>query len=86
MMYKVLFEKKAKKQFYSLNMEIQKRITKAIDEKLVKNPKSNLIPLSGTLAGLYKFRVGDYRLLCVKKDEELLVLVVTLKHRKNVYL
>ncbi len=84
-MYKIEFEKKAKKQFYKLSRDIQERLTKAIDEKLSINPKEHLIPLVGDMSGLYKFRVGDYRLLCTKKDDDFLILVVKVKHRKEVY-
>jgi mRNA interferase RelE/StbE len=52
---------------------------------LVTNPKLALIPLTGDKANLYKFRVGDYRLLCLRDDEKLHVLVIKVKHRKDVY-
>mgnify|MGYP003961978237 CR=1 FL=1 len=84
-MYKIEFEQRAKKQFYKLRREVQERLTKAIDEKLSINPKEYLIPLAGNKAGLYKFRVGDYRLLCSRDDEKLCVLVVKVKHRREVY-
>ena len=84
-MYKIIFEKKAKKQFYKLNRNVQKRLTKAIDEKLAVNPKEHLIPLSDDKAGFYKFRVGDYRLLCSREDDKLLILIVRVKHRKEAH-
>ena len=84
-MYKIEFEQRAKKQFYKLSREVQERLTKAIDEKLSINPKEYLIPLAGNKAGLYTFRVGDYRLLCSRDDEKLCVLVVKVKHRKDFY-
>ena len=62
-MYKIIFEKKARKQFFKLNREVQERITKAIDEKLAVNPEAYLICLVSDKSGLYKFRVGDYRIL-----------------------
>lgn len=79
------FLKKAQKQFDKLDSETQSRIKKAVYERLIVNPKIHLIPLSGDKSGLYKFRVGDYRLLCAKNDNELIVLVVKVKHRKEVY-
>jgi mRNA interferase RelE/StbE len=84
-MYKIEFEQRAKKQFYKLSREVQERLTKAIDEKLSVNPKEYLIPLAGNKAGFYKFRVGDYRILCSRDDEKLTVLVVKVKHRREVY-
>ena len=79
------FSKKAQKQFDSLDRQIQSRIKKAVIEKLIINPKEYLIPLSGNKAGFYKFKVGDYRLLCSRNDKKLHVLVVKVKHRKEVY-
>ena len=84
-MYKIIFEEKARKQFFKLNREVQERITKAIDEKLAVSPKAHLIRLVGDKSGLYKFRVGDYRLLCFKDEDRLTILMVKLKHRKDVY-
>jgi len=81
-MYKIIFEKKAEKQFFKLSRDVQERLTKAIDEKLAVNPKELLIPLSGDRVGFYKFRVGDYRLLCSKDDDKFIILIVKVKHRR----
>ena len=64
---------------------MQKRLKKAIDEKLSVNPRKYLIPLAGNQAGLYKFRAGYYWLLCSKDDEKLVILGVKVKHRREVY-
>ncbi len=85
MTWRVEFSKQAAKQFKMLDAAIQSRIKKAVLEKLIVNPKLALIPLTGDKAGFYKFRVGDYRLLCSRDDENLYVLVVKVKHRKDVY-
>ena len=79
------FSKKAEKQFKKLDDIIQSRIKRAVFERLVTNPKLVLIPLTGDKANLYKFRVGDYRLLCLRDDQKLHVLVIKVKHRKDVY-
>jgi mRNA interferase RelE/StbE len=41
--------------------------------------------LKADVAGLWRYRVGDYRTLCQIKDGELLALVVALTHRRNVH-
>jgi len=41
--------------------------------------------LKADLAGLWRYRVGDYRILCQIRDQELFVLVVAAGHRKDVY-
>ena len=84
-MYKILFEKHARKQFFKLSRDVQKRLTRAIDSKLAVDPRAHLIPLRGDRAGLFKFRVGAYRLLCSLDDDRLYVVVVKVKHRKVVY-
>jgi mRNA interferase RelE/StbE len=41
--------------------------------------------LSGPLIGLWRYRVGDYRLICRIEDGRCLVLVLTIGHRREVY-
>ncbi|ROO30830.1 type II toxin-antitoxin system RelE family toxin [Salinisphaera japonica] len=42
-------------------------------------------PLKGELAGLWRYRVGDYRIICEIREETLIVLVVRIGHRRAVY-
>ncbi|WP_256478099.1 type II toxin-antitoxin system RelE/ParE family toxin [Bartonella sp. B1099] len=42
-------------------------------------------PLRDQLSGLWRYRVGDYRILCDLYDKELVVLVLAVRHRKNIY-
>ena len=79
------FSQQAEKQFKKLDAVVQSRIKKAVLERLVVNPKLALIPLTGDRSGFYKFRVGNYRLLCSKDNKKLYVLVVKVMHRKEVY-
>lgn len=41
--------------------------------------------LSGNKAGFWRYRVGDYRIICDIEDEELVILVVEVNHRSKVY-
>ncbi|KKN88583.1 hypothetical protein LCGC14_0246940 [marine sediment metagenome] len=41
--------------------------------------------LSGPLGGLWRYRVGDYRLVCEIRDDVLQVLVLKIAHRRDVY-
>ncbi|MFA5920245.1 MAG: type II toxin-antitoxin system RelE/ParE family toxin [Methylococcaceae bacterium] len=41
--------------------------------------------LQGQYAGYWRYRVGDYRLICHLENEELIILVVEIGHRKDVY-
>jgi mRNA interferase RelE/StbE len=83
--WKIEFTKQSQKKFNSLDSSVKLRIKKYILEKLIINPKLYLIPLLGDKSGFYKFRVGDYRLLCVREDLKYIITVVKVKHRKEVY-
>lgn len=82
----VVFSDKAEKQFLKLDNTIQKQIKKFILklEKL-EDPRSEGKMLVGNLIGFWRYRVGDYRLLCRIIDEELVITVVEVGHRKDVY-
>ena len=82
-MWKVEFSEKAAKQFAKLPRNIQQSIVKAIDEKLLVDPDFYLSRLSGHMGSFYRFRVGNYRLLCLKRDQEIAIIAVV--HRKNIY-
>lgn len=85
MTWQILFTKKAQKQIKDLDGSVKSRIKKAILDKLLKNPLLHLEPLVGNLGGFYKFRVGDYRLICTKEEQKLIVVVVEISHRRQVY-
>lgn len=82
---KIIFSKRAQKELEKLDRSTQKRIDAAVQEKLEKDPERHLISLTGSFHNLYKFRVGDYRLICRKEEEKLVVLVLTVQHRSEVY-
>jgi len=85
MSWKIIFTKKAQKQINNLDKSVQSRIKKAILEKLMINPDLFIEPLTGDFTGYYKFRIGDYRLICSKENEELTIIIIELGHRSEVY-
>ena len=82
-MYKIIFEKKAFDFFKKLDKPIQERIGRKIQE-LSNDPQVG-IPLVGNLTGLWKLRIGDYRAIYQIINGELIVLVLKIGHRKNIY-
>jgi mRNA interferase RelE/StbE len=82
-MYKIIFDNSAADFFRKLDNTEKKRIGKKI-ESLKENPHAG-IPLTGNLAGLWKLRIGDYRAVYQVKNNELIILILKLGHRKNVY-
>lgn len=51
----------------------------------LENPRSKGKALTGNLTGLWRYRVGDYRIICVIEDYKLVVLVIDIDHRENIY-
>lgn len=87
MVWNVQFSDDASKAFDRLDRVTQKRIVTFLRTRLVpsENPRTLAKPLQGKLAEYWRFRVGNYRIICKIDDSELLVLVVTIGHRSAVY-
>jgi len=80
------FSSKALKQLKKLDNKIQKRIVNfMVDVSKLEDPHSRGKLLTGNLQGLWRYRVGKYRLVCKILDRELVILVVDIGHRKEVY-
>ncbi|RDU52806.1 type II toxin-antitoxin system RelE/ParE family toxin [Helicobacter sp. MIT 00-7814] len=82
----VSFEERAEKEFLKLSKSIQIQILKYLKKvEALENPKDMGKPLRGNLKDYWRYRVGDYRLICKIREQELLVVVVALNHRSKVY-
>jgi mRNA interferase RelE/StbE len=88
LIWKTSLDPRAVKELKKLDKEIQRRIIDFLKEKLEthENPRRIGAPLAGKLSGLWKYRIGDYRLVCQINDGMVEILVIHLGHRKNVYI
>ena len=69
-----------------LDKTAAKRITSKLRQvSQLDDPRSIGKALVGNFAGLWRYRVGDYRIICDIEDEILLVLVVDVAHRNKIY-
>ena len=82
-MYEIIFRTPAEKFLKKLDKNIQRKILKKISI-LRENPRIGK-PLSGDLAGLWRLRCEKYRIIYEIKNQELIVFVLTIGHRKNIY-
>ena len=66
---------------------MQERILRFLRERITTNdnPRQTGKALRGDMAGIWRYRVGDYRILCQLRDQELLVLVLAVGRRQDVY-
>ena len=81
------FDERALKELRKLGTQAQRDIISYLDERISSeaDPRRFGKGLKADLAGLWRYRVGDYRILCQIRDRELLVLVVAVGHRRDVY-
>ena len=88
MAWRIEFDPAAVDELASLDRPVQKRIIKVLRERIVPldDPRSIGEALRGnTLGKLWKFRVGDYRLICDIRDDVILILVLRVGHRREIY-
>ena len=84
MAYKILFVSRAERSFKRLSADVQDRIISEISS-LSENPRPvGAVKLTGS-DNLYRVRVGDYRVIYAVEDDFLVVLVVELGHRRDIY-
>ncbi len=87
MAWKIRLNPKTEKDLQKLDKTVQKRIFKYLNKlTTVENPRLFGKALQGDLQGLWRYRVGDYRLICQILDAEITILVIKVGHRKNIYL
>ena len=81
------FTEQALKQLRKLDRTTQRRILNWLDARVLgaDNPKQWGKELKGDFTGLWRYRVGDYRVVCQLKKDDLIVLVIRVRHRKNIY-
>ena len=87
MVWKIEITRTAEKQIAKLHRPAQKAILGFLRDRLksADNPRQWGKPLHGEKRGLWRYRAGDYRLICDIQDERITVLVLTVGHRKDVY-
>lgn len=87
MAWKVELDLSAKKDLNKLDPQQAKHILKYLHTRIEgsKDPRIFGQSLSGNKIGLWRYRIGDYRLVCKIEDRTLVVLVVNVGHRKEIY-
>jgi len=81
-LYEIIFSRKAKKQLFKLERTIQEKIIFTL-ERIRIRPEDYLTKLIADPG--YKLRVGDYRVIMDIDKTNLLVLVIKIGHRKDIY-
>ena len=84
--YSVEFSKPALRNLKKLDKDVAHVIVSWINKNLegTDDPYQHGKRLKGSLSTFWRYRVGDYRLLCVIDNGKLIILVVTIGHRRDV--
>ena len=82
----IIIQPTAKKQLKNLDFTVQKRIAKFIDNlEGLENPRIKGKSLAGNLSGFWRYRVGDYRIICDIVDNEIAIYILDISHRSKSY-
>ena len=87
MAWKVEYAETARKQLRKLDKAAARRIVDFMDERIgeSEDPRQSGKALKGSLGELWRYRVGDFRILCDIQDGKLTVLVLQIGNRREVY-
>ena len=87
MAWTIDYTETAKGQLRKLDKQTARRIMDFMDERIAEreNPRSTGKALTGPLAGFWRYRVGDCRVICDIQDGALRVLVVQVGNRREIY-
>lgn len=80
------FSEHAKKQLLKMDRPAQEQIKKYMDDiSTLQDPRSRGKALKGNFADLWRYRSGDYRIICDIQDERILITILRIGYRKEVY-
>ncbi len=87
MSYNIAETKNFQKIKSKINPKIYEKIKTIVYPQLKENPffGSNIKKLKGDFEGYYRYRIGNYRLFYLIKEDKVLVVVVDLRHRQGAY-
>ena len=85
--YNVELSQRFKKEFKKLDKYTRRIIRGWINKNLVDttNPRIHGKGLTSNRSGQWRYRIGDYRLICLINDEKLIILALIIGHRKEIY-
>ena len=87
MTWQVKISDKARKELRKLDPQVQRHIFRYLEERIEtdEDPRRFGKELTSDKSGLWRYRIGDYRIICDIQDAKLVVLVLRADHRKTVY-
>lgn len=86
-MWRLVFSKRAENQLSKMDAGMRRIIVAWLLKNVdgCDDPRAQDKGLAGNLSGAWRYRIGDYRVLCDIRDDELVVLALEIGHRREVY-
>lgn len=86
-MWRLVFSKRAEKQISKMDAETRRIIVAWLLKNVdgCDDPRAHGKGLTVNLSSAWRYRIGDYRVLCDIRDDELVVLALEIGHRREVY-
>ena len=84
-MYKVVYIDQIEQDLKKLGKTTVKKILVRIETYLAADPKGLGKPLKGEFQGYWRYRWGDYRVIYKISEREILIIILRISHRKEVY-
>lgn len=87
MVWTINYSDRALKSLRKMDKQNARRIVDFMDLRIAvaADPRQSGKPLKGELGEFWRYRVGDYRILCEIRDDELVILAATIGHHREVY-
>ncbi len=85
--WRVEFDRAAVRELRKLGPDAEGRVLRYLRERIAgsTDPRRLGQPLTGDLKGLWRYRIGDYRIVASIEDNRCVVLVVAIGHRREIY-
>lgn len=85
-MYDLIYDKKYLKSLRKLDIQAQKIITNWVENNLLncEEPRFSGKPLTGNFKGLWRYRIGTYRLLAKIDEDKLIIFAINRRQRRNI--
>lgn len=86
-MWQLLFSKKADKELSKMDASVRRIIVAWLLKNVdgCSNPRLHGKGLTGPFSDKWRYRIGNYRVLCEIRDDDLVVLAIEIGHRKDIY-
>ncbi|NDK31670.1 type II toxin-antitoxin system RelE family toxin [Nesterenkonia haasae] len=86
MIWRVKLDSAAQRKLKKLDLQVARRLRDALRALAsLEYPRTRGKALAGPLKGYWRYRVGDYRIICDIQDEKLVIIALDLGHRREIY-